>query len=176
MNSKLIQNVKGLFKEEIRYNLFKDYITDIHFPYFKGLFPASKIEFKFPLTVLVGENGCGKSSVLQALEKVSEGESLSQRWFSTSVDPIKEKDSKGNMPSFWYSYYNSDISELVEVLNVRSNSKGPDYWEPSRPVLRHGMKKFSDPGQKSSCRRSLTAAESCSAPRMPRKRHSLQER
>ena len=149
MNSKLIQNIKGLFKEEIRYNLFKDYITDIHFPYFKGLFPASKIEFKFPLTVLVGENGCGKSSVLQALEKVSEGESLSQRWFSTSVDPIKEKDSKGNMPSFWYSYYNSDISELVEVLNVRSNSKGPDYWEPSRPVLRHGMKKFSDPGQKS---------------------------
>jgi hypothetical protein len=149
VNSKLIQNIKGLFKEEIRYNLFKDYITDIHFPYFKGLFPASKIEFKFPLTVLVGENGCGKSSVLQALEKVSEGESLSQRWFSTSVDPIKEKDSKGNMPSFWYSYYNSDISELVEVLNVRSNSKGPDYWEPSRPVLRHGMKKFSDPKQKS---------------------------
>lgn len=149
MNNKLIHNIKGLFKEEIRYNLFKDYITDIHFPYFKGLVPASKIEFKFPLTVLVGENGCGKSSVLQALEKVSEGESLSQRWFSTSVDPIKEKDSKGNMPSFWYSYYNSDISEIVEVLNVRSNSKGPDYWEPSRPVLRHGMKKFSDPEQKS---------------------------
>lgn len=149
MNNKLIHNIKGLFKEEIRYNLFKDYITDIHFPYFKGLVPNVKIEFKFPLTVLVGENGCGKSSVLQALEKVSEGESLSQRWFSTSVDPIKEKDSKGNMPSFWYSYYNSDISELVEVLNVRSNSKGPDYWEPSRPVLRHGMKKFSDPKQKS---------------------------
>ena len=149
MNNKLIHNIKGLFKEEIRYNLFKDYITDIHFPYFKGLVPNAKIEFKFPLTVLVGENGCGKSSVLQALEKVSEGESLSQRWFSTSVDPIKEKDSKGNMPSFWYSYYNSDISEIVEVLNVRSNSKGPDYWEPSRPVLRHGMKKFSDPEQKS---------------------------
>ena len=149
MNNKLIQQIAGKFSGKTRFETFKDYITDIHFPYYKGLVPDAKIEFKFPLTVLVGENGCGKSSVLQALEKVSEGESLSQRWFSTSVDPIKEKDSKGNMPSFWYSYYNSDISELVEVLNVRSNSKGPDYWEPSRPVLRHGMKKFSDPGQKS---------------------------
>lgn len=149
MNNKLIQQIAGKFSGKTRFETFKDYITDIHFPFYKGLVPGSKIDFKFPLTVLVGENGCGKSSVLQALEKVSEGESLSQRWFSTSVDPIKEKDSKGNMPSFWYSYYNSDISELVEVLNVRSNSKGPDYWEPSRPVLRHGMKKFSDPKQKS---------------------------
>lgn len=149
MNNKLIQQIAGKFSGKTRFETFKDYITDIHFPFYKGLVSGSKIDFKFPLSVLVGENGCGKSSVLQALEKVSEGESLSQRWFSTSVDPIKEKDSKGNMPSFWYSYYNSDISELVEVLNVRSNSKGPDYWEPSRPVLCHGMKKFSDPKQKS---------------------------
>ena len=146
MNNKLIHNIKGLFKEEIRYNLFKDYITDIHFPYYKGLVPDAKIEFKFPLTVLVGENGCGKSSVLQALENVSAGKSLSQRWFSTSVDPIPEN----ARPCFWYSYYNADAKRIVQILNTRikkkfkDGSENPDYWEPSRPVAKYGMELFDE--------------------------------
>ena len=146
MNNKLIQQIAGKFGGNTRFETFKDYITDIHFPYYKGLVPDAKIEFKFPLTVLVGENGCGKSSVLQALENVSAGKSLSQRWFSTSVDPIPEN----ARPCFWYSYYSSDAKRTVQILNTRikkkfkDGSENPDYWEPSRPVAKYGMELFDE--------------------------------
>ena len=146
MNNKLIQQIAGKFSGKTRFETFKDYITDIHFPFYKGLVPGSKIDFKFPLTVLVGENGCGKSSVLQALENVSAGKSLSQRWFSTSVDPIPEN----ARPCFWYSYYNADAKRIVQILNTRikkkfkDGSENPDYWEPSRPVAKYGMELFDE--------------------------------
>lgn len=146
MNSKLIQQIAGKFNGKNRFETFKDYITDIHFPYYKGLVPDAKIEFKFPLTVLVGENGCGKSSVLQALENVSAGKSLSQRWFSTSVDPIPDN----ARPCFWYSYYSADAKRVVQILNTRikkkfkDGSENPDYWEPSRPVAKYGMELFDE--------------------------------
>lgn len=146
MNNNLIQQIAGKFGGNTRFETFKDYITDIHFPYYKGLVPDAKIEFKFPLTVLVGENGCGKSSVLQALENVSAGKSLSQRWFSTSVDPIPEN----ARPCFWYSYYSSDAKRTVQILNTRikkkfkDGSENPDYWEPSRPVAKYGMELFDE--------------------------------
>lgn len=146
MNNKLIQQIAGKFNGKTRFKTFKDYITDIHFPYYKGLVADAKIEFKFPLTVLVGENGCGKSSVLQALENVSAGKSLSQRWFSTSVDPIPEN----TRPCFWYSYYSSDAKRTVQILNTRikkkfkDGSENPDYWEPSRPVAKYGMELFDE--------------------------------
>lgn len=146
MNNKLIQQIAGKFSGKTRFETFKDYITDIHFPYYKGLVPDAKIEFKFPLMVLVGENGCGKSSVLQALENVSAGKSLSQRWFSTSVDPIPEN----ARPCFWYSYYNADARRIVQILNTRikkkfkDGSENPDYWEPSRPVAKYGMELFDE--------------------------------
>ena len=146
MNSKLIQQIAGKFSGKTRFETFKDYITDIHFPFYKGLVPGSKIDFKFPLTVLVGENGCGKSSVLQALENVSAGKSLSQRWFSTSVDPIPDN----ARPCFWYSYYNAEAGRTVQILNTRikkkfkDGSENPDYWEPSRPVAKYGMELFDE--------------------------------
>ena len=146
MNSKLIKQIAGKFSGKTRFETFTDYITDIHFPYYKGLVPDAKIEFKFPLTVLVGENGCGKSSVLQALENVSAGKSLSQRWFSTSVDPIPEN----ARPCFWYSYYSADAKRIVQILNTRikkkfkDGSENPDYWEPSRPVAKYGMELFDE--------------------------------
>ena len=146
MNNKLIQQIAGKFSGKTRFETFKDYITDIHFPFYKGLVPGSKIDFKFPLTVLVGENGCGKSSVLQALENVSAGKSLSQRWFSTSVDPIPDN----ARPCFWYSYYNAEAGRTVQILNTRikkkfkDGSENPDYWEPSRPVAKYGMELFDE--------------------------------
>lgn len=144
MNSELIQCILGKFGGKKRFEHFKDYIIDIHFPFYKGLVSNAKIEFKFPLTVLVGENGCGKSSVLQALENVSAGKSLSQRWFSTSVDPIPEN----ARPCFWYSYYSPEAKRIVQILNTRikktfqDDSENPDYWEPSRPVAKYGMERF----------------------------------
>lgn len=145
MNNSLILSIQRLFSGKKKYETFKDFITDIHFPYYKGLVKDTKIEFKFPLTVLVGENGCGKSSVLQAMENVAAGKSLSQRWFSTSVDPILE----GERPCFWYSYYSELAGRIVQILNLRIRKtkdgvENPDYWEPSRPVAKYGMDPFTE--------------------------------
>jgi len=146
VNNKLIQEIQRKFDGKTKYQTFKDYITDIHFPYYKGLVKDAKIEFKFPLTVLVGENGCGKSSVLQAMENVAAGKSLSQRWFSTSVDPIPD----GERPCFWYSYYSESAKKIVQILNTRikkiekDGRENPDYWEPSRPVAKYGMELFTE--------------------------------
>lgn len=146
MNNKLIQTIRGKFKGDRWHETFKDYITDIHFPYYKGLVKDATIKFDFPLTVLVGENGCGKSSVLQAMENVAAGKSLSQRWFSTSVDPIPD----GERPCFWYSYYSESAGKVVQILNTRikktekDGRENPDYWEPSRPVAKYGMDLFTE--------------------------------
>lgn len=146
MNNKLIQAIRGKFKGDRWHETFKDYITDIHFPYYKGLVKDATIKFDFPLTVLVGENGCGKSSVLQAMENVAAGKSLSQRWFSTSVDPIPD----GERPCFWYSYYSESAGKVVQILNTRikktekDGRENPDYWEPSRPVAKYGMDLFTE--------------------------------
>lgn len=139
MNKVLINNIQRSFENDTKFERFPDFITDIHFPCFKGLAPNSEIRFNFPLTVLVGENGCGKSSVLQALETAPEGSSYSQKWFSTRVDPIPEEP----RPAFWYSYNSSEAKKNVQILNLRiKHDKNPDYWEPSRPVAKYGMKLF----------------------------------
>lgn len=46
--------------------VFNNYIEYMVFPYYKNLVPGTKIDFAFPLTVLVGKNGSGKSSTLHA--------------------------------------------------------------------------------------------------------------
>ena len=138
---KILEKINKKFSLTNKFDLFPDYITNIHFPCFKGLEPNSEIFFRFPLTVLVGENGCGKSSVLQALETTPEGVSYTAKWFSTNVDPIPENP----RPAFWYTYYNSEAKREVQVLNQRTKKKdNPDYWEPSRPVVKYGMEKFEE--------------------------------
>ncbi|MBD8347819.1 AAA family ATPase [Dysgonomonas sp. HGC4] len=47
--------------------VFRKYIDYIRFPYYKNFIKDTKITFDFPLTVLVGPNGTGKSSILKAL-------------------------------------------------------------------------------------------------------------
>lgn len=141
MDKSLIDKIKKTFEHDCSFDKFPDFITDIHFPCFKGLIPGAEIKFRFPLTVLVGENGCGKSSVLQALEMVREGNSFSRKWFSTTVDPIPEDP----RPTFWYSYNSKEAKKNVQILNLRiKHDNNPDYWEPSRPVVKYGMKKFEE--------------------------------
>ncbi len=49
---------------------FDNFITEINLPYFKNIKIGTQINFTFPLTVLIGQNGCGKSSCLQAKKDV----------------------------------------------------------------------------------------------------------
>lgn len=131
------------------------FIRSIRFPYYKSLAPGEFLSFTFPLTVLVGKNGCNKSSILRALYGCPGNYSTGLYWFSTELDPIKEySDSSNNARNcYFYEYYHLQARRNVQVLKTRIRKKfkapgnkeleDPDYWEPSRPVKSLGMD-FSD--------------------------------
>ena len=54
MDKSLIDKIKKTFEHDCSFDKFPDFITDIHFPCFKGLIPGSEIKFRFPLTVFQG--------------------------------------------------------------------------------------------------------------------------
>lgn len=123
--------------------VFKNYIEYIEFPFYKNLIPHSKIEFDFPLTVLIGKNGGGKSSTLHALFGAPLGYTCSDFWFSTEVDPIAES---GDRHRYFYGYKTDKDDVIKEVMKSRIKRGGtktkkedPDYWETSRPLKKDGM-------------------------------------
>lgn len=125
---------------------FENYINYIQFPIFKNLENNTRINFDFPLTVLVGKNGSNKSSVLTALYGAPKGKSTGEFWFSTSTDPIDENIRGRNR--FFYQYTDNINSLGKEVLKQRAPREGnPDYWETAEPVKSIGMtdKKRNEP-------------------------------
>lgn len=122
---------------------FPFYIESIRFPYYKNLSSDANITFNFPLTVLIGINGSGKSSALHALYGCPERKSTGEHWFSTPLDPIKQNRLVGQIPSVIYTY--EVANNIVEVIKRRSGvAKGLDYWETSRPILLYGMQPLED--------------------------------
>ncbi|HEU5566941.1 TPA: ATP-binding protein [Streptococcus pneumoniae] len=112
----------------------------MRFPHYKSLSLNSRINFNFPITLLVGRNGVNKTSILQALYGSPANKSVSEYWFSTNVDQIDEVDGK---QCLIYSYYNVKASRNVEVLKGRSGTKkGLDYWEPYAPQKQYDMERL----------------------------------
>lgn len=139
----LIQEV-GTMKEN---GVFKKYINSIRFPFFKNFKENSRMDFTFPLTVIVGKNGSGKSSLLHALYGCPKDKSTSRFWFSTATDPIQDGNGKDKRHCFIYSYSSENVSN-GEVLKTRASRPGtktkkanPDYWETGKPLVRYGMDK-----------------------------------
>lgn len=120
--------------------IFYPYIEYIRFPKFKSLLENTRIDFNFPVTLLVGVNGGNKTSILQALYGVPDKHSIGEYWFSTDVDKIQ--DGVGiDRQCFIYGHYLESVGEIVEVLKTRIEKKdNPDYWEPSRPNRKYDMK------------------------------------
>lgn len=123
---------------------FKKYIEYIVFPYYKNLVPGTKINLEFPITILVGKNGSGKSSTLHALYGAPYWKSCADFWFSTEVDPIEETGGEGKN-RFFYGYREDKQSEIKEVMKTRmrrgskTKEEDPDYWETSKPIKKDGM-------------------------------------
>lgn len=116
--------------------LFEPYIRYMRFPLYKHLKKNSRIDFGFPITALVGPNGCNKSSILQALFGAPVNKSVGNYWFSTDVDHI----AKDSRHCFIYGYKSEYHNRIVEVLKTRiQKPDNPDYWEPSRPLAEYGM-------------------------------------
>jgi predicted ATPase len=117
----------------------KNYVDFIKFPFYRNLEINTTIKFDFPLTVLIGQNGCGKSSCLHALYGMPKGYTPYEFWFDTSVDPIEYYDDKKKRHSFWYSYTDNN-DKIREVLKARiRRNDDPNYWETSRPLIWAGM-------------------------------------
>lgn len=135
--------------------VFEKYIEYMVFPYYKNLVPGSRINFTFPLTILVGKNGSGKSSTLHALYGAPYWKSCSDFWFSTEVDPIEETGGAGRN-RFFYGYKEDKKTAIKEVMKTRmkrgskTKEEDPDYWETSKPIKKDGMsaKTRNDPVKK----------------------------
>ncbi len=118
---------------------FQRYIDYIRFPFYRNVEINTRIDFNFPLTVFIGQNGCGKSSVLHALYGAPRGKTPYEFWFDSKVDPIEYYDDNRKRHSFWYSFVGSD-NNVKEVIKARIRREGdPNYWETSRPLIWAGM-------------------------------------
>ena len=124
-------------------NLLK-YIEFIRFPFYRNLELDTIINFEFPLTVFIGQNGCGKSSTLHALYGMPQGKTPYEFWFDTKVDPITYYDDQKKRHSFWYCF-KDEHKVTREVIKARIQRKDdPNYWETSRPLAWAGMKTRKD--------------------------------
>jgi len=115
---------------------FEPYIRHIRFPYFRNLAAGTRIDFSYPVTALVGQNGTNKTAILRALQGCPGSENMGRYWFSTSLDPIGPDDRHRCI----HGYYAPSAGEVVEVVKMRTRRAGdPDYWETQRPIQGDGM-------------------------------------
>lgn len=127
---------------------FEPFIRHIRFPYFKNLELDARIDFSFPITALVGQNGTNKSSVIKALFGCPHGKNITRYWFTTETDDIpdlKLEDGTSLKPRYIYGYKNAD-GRIVEILQSRINATKQtlDYWETSRPLVSDNMESVAD--------------------------------
>lgn len=134
-----IETLLTEIKQRKQSGYIKYYVDFIRFPFYRNLEIDTEINFDFPLTVFIGQNGCGKSSCLHALYGLPKGNTPYEFWFDTSVDPIEYYDDQKKRHSFWYSYKDGD-GTVKEVIKARiKRNADPNYWETSRPLDWAGM-------------------------------------
>lgn len=138
MDNELKNIIEVIFRIK-KANKFQKYIDFIHFPYYRNMEVNSRINFDFPLTVIVGQNGCGKSSVLHAISGIPKGRTPARFWFDTEVDPIIYYDDEKRRHSFWYQFNEEGLTKQVVKARIK-RIDNPNNWETNRPLLWAGMK------------------------------------
>lgn len=123
------------------HGVFDNYISKVVFPFFKNFTFHSLINFQFPLTILAGKNGSGKSSALHALYGSPKGKNISDFWFSSQLDPIE--DFGGDVQErhcFFYEYCNKGTNNTVLYQRIHhKNRDSMEYWETARPRAKYKM-------------------------------------
>lgn len=137
-----IRNLIEAIEKKFKKKEFDKFIHEMNFPKFKNFAPGLKIKINYPVTVIVGPNGGGKSSILQAAWGMPLRSSTSRFWFSTPVDPI-DFDAL-NQHRYWYSHYLKNIDQVVQCRKMCGN-KRHGYWEPTRPAQKEGMNEMPKP-------------------------------
>jgi predicted ATPase len=134
-------------------NQRQPYITHMRFPFYKNLTSDARIDFKYPITAIVGMNGSSKSSILRAVYGAPQGRDISDYWFESKLDYIndgvteneehenEQHVNKSAPSSFIYGYFNALANRNVEVLKtrVRKKSQTDDYWETAKPQKKYKM-------------------------------------
>jgi len=143
--SKDIESLVSMSKGTRMCNNFPRHIHHIRFPVFKNIEQGARLEFPFPVTALVGANGSGKTSVLNALYGAPDKHSTGEYWFSTQVDPIEE--GLGSPNRFIYGHYNQAARIIVEtrkarVRKTRNGRLDPNYWEPTKEAPGDNMEAY----------------------------------
>lgn len=103
MYSDYIENTSTIFQLKEQ-NVFQKYIDFIHFPFYRNMEVNSRINFIFPLTVIVGQNGYGKRSLLHAIYGMPQRHTPYKFWFDTKVDPTE--------------YYNDKKKETFLLVSI----------------------------------------------------------
>ena len=65
---------------------------------------GARVSFPFPIVAIVGENGSGKSTILQAAACSYQGDSGSRTWYPTEFFPITAWDHSGKNVAITYGY------------------------------------------------------------------------
>lgn len=137
MYSDYIENTSTIFQLKEQ-NVFQKYIDFIHFPFYRNMEVNSRINFIFPLTVIVGQNGYGKRSLLHAIYGMPQRHTPYKFWFDTKVDPTEYYNDKKKKHSFWYRYTKKGKTHQVVKARIKKGND-PNYWETSRSLSWAGM-------------------------------------
>jgi predicted ATPase len=137
-SSTLARQLVGKLRKKREAKMPVGFITHVRFPRFKNLKANASITFKFPVTALVGPNGCGKTTVLHALYGAPRNQSTSDFWFTTHLDPIEEGDGEPNR--FIFGHVISTQTEPVETRKARVSAqpgrgRKPGYFEPTKATV-----------------------------------------
>jgi len=113
----LVEKLKKKFEKSKK--AYYPFIEYIRFPKYKLLQADSRINFDFPITLLVGKNGTNKTSILQALYGSPEGKSVGEYWFTTSVDKMDKDGVKNDdRHCLIYGYYFGKAKRIVIRTDV----------------------------------------------------------
>jgi len=143
MSEKVHSELYRPLKRSLQNGEFEPFIQHIRFPYFKNLEPNARIDFTYPITALVGQNGTNKSSVIKALYGCPNNRSITKYWFTTETDDLPDltmEDGTYLKPRYIYGF-NNPQGRLIEILQTRINAtkQSVDYWETSRPLVSDNM-------------------------------------
>lgn len=105
-----IETIQSLFEKGI----IKNRLSQIKIHHFRKFANESEVNFTFPLTVIVGKNGSGKTTVLKAIKVLSKKEALLEEFFETAID-------NGGLDG-------ADISYTLDGNNLHYKRIGENKW------------------------------------------------